>query len=120
LPPLKIAHHLLKNKIEDSESGEIREGLVIESNNKFSKIEIGLPQKFHLNIPNLKINSRITIFLKKKNSKIILSKIEPDNLNFYWGYKIFIKDLKQILDYYEDFCIILNRELENLKITKGN
>ncbi|NVM01081.1 MAG: hypothetical protein HWN67_01985 [Candidatus Helarchaeota archaeon] len=107
LPPLKIAHHILKNKFENLESGETREGLVIESNDKFSKIDIGFNQKFYLDIPNLKIDRRITIFLKIQNSKMKISMIDPKNLKYYWGYKVYIKDLKHILDYFKDFCIII-------------
>ncbi len=107
LPPLKIAHHILKNKFENLESGEIREGLIIESNDKFSRVDIGLDQKFYLDIPNLKINSRITIFLKKQNSKMKISMIDPNNLRYYWGYKIYIQDLKKILDNYKDLCVII-------------
>lgn len=107
LPPLRIAHHILKNKFENLESGELREGVIVNSNDKFSKIDIGFPQLFQLNVPNLDINKRITVLLKKQNSEIVLFSVNSKKLKIYWGYKVFIEDLKVILEKYKDSCIIL-------------
>ncbi|MHA1380725.1 MAG: putative RNA uridine N3 methyltransferase [Candidatus Helarchaeota archaeon] len=107
LPPLKISHHLFKKTLKNLEFGELREGLIINSNRNFSIVDIGLSESFRLKIPNLKINKRITLFLKKNNSELNVSIVDPKDIVYYWGYKVLIKDLKEILKIYKNFCIIL-------------
>jgi len=107
LPPLKISHHLLKNEISNNESGELREGVVINSNDKYSTIDLGFKDLFQINIPNLKHNQRITVFLKKRKSQTILTKVNRENINYYWGYRVYIKKIDTILKNYRTDIVIL-------------
>ncbi len=89
LPPLKIPSH----KPKQVKVGEIREGFVVGMRGKKCLVDIGLDKPAVLDEKGVRGRSRITVKILSKNP-LKVERAEPDD---YWGYRVRIAELKDVL-----------------------
>lgn len=95
LQPLKSVHH-----VPESFGANIREGVVISSNDIKSIVDVGM-KKHVIVYKHLPIGKRITVVLKKElDNSYIGIPIDRNSIDIYWGFttKIF-KDMKELLQF---------------------
>jgi predicted SPOUT superfamily RNA methylase MTH1 len=87
LPPLRTPNHLVTNKIEDLRPGDIREGIVINSDRKISLVNIGFKKLAKVKY-YLKEGSRVTIRIKSVKKEIWANPVTKEEISIYWGYRV--------------------------------
>ena len=95
LPPLRTPHHPLARSSEDLKIGEFREGVVVSSSRRGSKIYIGVEKPAFIREVKLPVGKRVTVKIVGLNSEIEAVLAERDEIKAYWGYKVSL--LKQSL-----------------------
>jgi len=93
LPPLRTPHHPTWSREKDLKIGEYREGVVVSSNDKGVRVDIGVERLVLIPNVHLKVNSRVTVKIKEKGERLIGGITDPDEPKTYWGYKVNVSDL---------------------------
>jgi predicted SPOUT superfamily RNA methylase MTH1 len=92
LPPLRTPNHPASRRTEDLKIGEIREGVVIDSNARTSRVDVGagslveIPERFHR-------GSRVSVRIEKVAPKIAAELIDYNRIDIYWGFRVTLKNL---------------------------
>lgn len=92
LPPLRTPNHPVSRGIGDLKIGEIRAGVVVESNARTSRVDIGvdslaeIPAKLHR-------GSQVSVRIKKVAPKIGVELIDHNRIDIYWGFRVTLKNL---------------------------
>jgi len=99
LPPLRTPHHPTINRSEQLKIGEYREGIVISSSKKGSKIYIGVEKPAFVKGVKLPTGKRVTIKIKDLNREIEAVIANREEMPYYWGFKVttFEKSLGRLL-----------------------
>ncbi len=115
LPPLRTPHHPLQD--ERNEAGDIREAVVIGSEDGQSRLNIGLSEEGVID-KELEEGDRLTVKLGEKigGNKRNVQIVEKRNISKYWGYEVEkTKNLAQSLKKAKaDYSIGTSRYGENL------
>jgi len=93
LPPLRTPHHPTAAHVRDLRLGEFREGVVVNSGNKGSKIDIGVEKEAVLRGLELPLGERVTvkiISLKDGAPTVILA--NKGEIEKYWGYNVTVSN----------------------------
>ncbi|RJS84554.1 RNA-binding protein [Candidatus Bathyarchaeota archaeon] len=88
LPPLRTPHHPTQNREKDLKIGEHREGVVISTSKKGAYIDIGVERPLLAPGVRMKVNSRVTVVIRRKGRELVGEVMSPDKVKFYWGYRI--------------------------------
>jgi len=116
LPPLRTPHHPLRNKIEQIEIGEFREGIVVSTTKEGSLIDIGVEKPLLLPERKLKVGSRITVKVKCLKPKALLELVDKNEVPWYWGYKVkFTSNFKNLSG---DFDLIIATSKYGVQISE--
>ncbi len=97
LPPLKTPHHVDK----DVFNTVFREGIVIDSNDIRTIIDIGLDKKGVIYGKYIPKGSRITVRIDREQENVYIVDIaDRKNVDIYWGYTTYkFKSMKEMLEY---------------------
>ena len=91
LPPLRTPNHPVSGKVADLKIGEIREGVVVESDTHTSRVDIGVgslaevPASIHR-------GSRIPVRIQRI-APIVAQLVEKSRIDIYWGFRVTLKNL---------------------------
>jgi len=91
LPPLRTPHHPTLAHIMDLNVGEFRDGVVVNSDNKRSKIDIGVEKKAILRGLELPVGKRVTVkivSLENAHPRVVLA--NKAEIKTYWGYDVIV------------------------------
>ena len=88
LPPLRTPHHPIQNRERDLKIGEYREGVVVSSDGKGVNIDVGVERPVFVPNVQVKINSRVTVRIRKKEKTLIGELADPEEIPIYWGYRV--------------------------------
>jgi len=88
LPPLRTPHHPTQNRKRDLKIGEYREGVVVSSDKRGIRIDIGVETPLFVPNVQVKTNSRVTVRIREKGKQLIGELADPDEIQIYWGYKV--------------------------------
>jgi len=92
LPPLRTPNHPTSPRAEDLEIGENREGVVIDSSARTSRVDIGvgsladIPARLHR-------GSRVTVRIERTAPKIVAELVDRSRIDMYWGFRVTLKNL---------------------------
>jgi predicted SPOUT superfamily RNA methylase MTH1 len=92
LPPLRTPNHPISGKISDLRIGDIREGVVVDSESRNSKIDIGIGSLAELPA-KLRAGSRISVRIQTMAPKIQVESIDTSRIDIYWGFRVTLKNL---------------------------
>ena len=93
LPPLRTPHHPTAAHVRDLRLGEFREGVVVNSGDKRSKIDIGVEKDAFLRGLKLPVRERVTvkiISLKGDHPRVLLA--NKGEIKKYWGYNVIVSN----------------------------
>jgi len=93
LPPLRVPHHPIQNRIKDLAVGEHREGVVLSLTEAGSLVDIGVERPVLIPKTELPLNTRVTvrvIRLGKHPGTVLASR---DEIKAYWGYRVTVSDV---------------------------
>jgi len=93
LPPLRTPHHPTENREKNLKIGEYREGVVVSSDERGIRIDIGVERPIFVPNVRVKTNSRVTVKIREKGKELIGELVDPDEIKVYWGYKVRVSDL---------------------------
>ena len=88
LPPLRVPSH---PNLGEPRTGEIREGLVIESGPQ-SIVNAGFMAPVEVS-SKLKLQERVTIRLIRISPRLVGESVDPTRLPIYWGFRVTRTDL---------------------------
>jgi len=97
LPPLKTPHHVRREIFNTN----LREGVVIDSNDIRSIIDIGLDKKGVIYGRYIPKGSRVTVkIVREQRNAYIVDIVDEKEIDIYWGYKVYrFKSMKEMLEY---------------------
>jgi len=94
LPPLRTLHHPTANLVKDLRIGELREGVILESNSKRSLVDVGVERLANLQELKLPIGKRVTVKLVSFHRGIPFASLaEQEDIDVYWGYRVSVSKL---------------------------
>jgi len=88
LPPLRTPHHPTRNRKRDLMIGEYREGVVVSSDERGIRIDVGVESPLFVPNVQVKTNSRVTVKIREKGKQLIGELVDPDEVEAYWGYRV--------------------------------
>ncbi len=88
LPPLRTPHHPTRNRKRDLRIGEYREGVVVSSDERGIRIDVGVESPLFVPNVQIKTNSRVTVKIREKGKQLIGELVDPDEVEVYWGYRV--------------------------------
>jgi predicted SPOUT superfamily RNA methylase MTH1 len=88
LPPLRTAHHPLRNKLKELRTGEYREGVIVSVDKKGARVDVGVERP--IMAPNVSVaaGTRVTVRLDRKHADFEAEIVSRDTVPYYWGYKV--------------------------------
>jgi predicted SPOUT superfamily RNA methylase MTH1 len=92
LPPLRTPNHPMSARLAELRIGEIREGVVTDTNTKVSRVDIGVgslaevPTRLHR-------GSRVSVQIKRTAPGINAELIDRNRIDIYWGFRVTLKNL---------------------------
>jgi len=92
LPPLRTPHHPLARSSEDLKIGEVREGVVVSSSRRGSKVYIGVEKPAFIREVKLPVGKRVTVKIVGLNSEIEAVLARRDEIQDYWGYRVIVSE----------------------------
>ncbi len=87
LSPLRIPSHSLSMSDGSLDLGEIREGLVTGSSERWSDVYVGVPDVVRVK-GRLPIMSRVAVRVLSKGCEIKGELVDKREIRIYWGYKV--------------------------------
>jgi predicted SPOUT superfamily RNA methylase MTH1 len=100
LPPLRTLHHPTANLVKDLKIGELREGIILESNSKRSLVYVGVERLANLQGLELPVGGRVTVkFVNFHRGIPFVSLTKREDIDVYWGYRVSVskRTIGQIL-----------------------
>ncbi len=97
LPPLKTPHHVWREILNIN----LREGIVIDSNDIRTIIDIGLDKKGVIYGRYIPRGSRVTVkIVKEQRNTYIVDIVDKNEIDIYWGYTVYrFKSMKEMFNY---------------------
>jgi len=92
LPPLRTPHHPTTSHSRDLRIGECREGIVISSSRKGSKVYIGVEKSASIKGVRLLAGRRVTIKIKNLKREIEAVLVDREEIKDYWGYRVVVSE----------------------------
>ncbi|WP_455368758.1 putative RNA uridine N3 methyltransferase [[Eubacterium] cellulosolvens] len=92
LPPLRSPHHLFSKTREELNVGMFRQGVVIDSKNGSSLVDIGVGKTAIIK-ENLAKRQRITVKLTSIGEKLNAVKLDESEIRIYWGFNVTVTKL---------------------------
>jgi len=92
LPPLRTPHHPTTSHSSDLRIGECREGIVISSSRKGSKVYIGVEKPAFIKGVRLPAGRRVTVKIKDLKREIEAVLVDREEIKDYWGYRIVVSE----------------------------
>jgi predicted SPOUT superfamily RNA methylase MTH1 len=92
LPPLRTPNHPMSARLAKLRIGEIREGVVTDTNTEISRVDIGVgslaevPTRLHR-------GSRVSVQIKRTAPKINAELVDRNRIDIYWGFRVTLKNL---------------------------
>lgn len=87
LPPLRTPNHLVTNKFEELRVGDIREGVVINSDRRISLVNVGFKKLAKVKY-YFKEGSRVTLRIKSVKKEVWANPVKKEEISIYWGYHV--------------------------------
>lgn len=88
LSPLRTPHHPLAQRTKDLKVGDYREGAIVSITDSGSIVDIGVELPALLLGRKISVNTRVTIKIEKLGKHPIVSLVNRDEIEAYWGYKV--------------------------------
>jgi len=92
LPPIRTPHHPLQKPTSQLETGEIRDGVVVETGRDASLVYIGI-EKLATVPTKLSRGSRVTVKVENIQGRIECTTIPKQEISIYWGYSVSVSNL---------------------------
>lgn len=92
LPPLRTPNHPVSGKIMDLKIGETREGVVVDSDDQTSRLDIGVRSLAEVRA-RLHRGSRVSVRIQRIAPEIEAELIEENRIDIYWGFRVTFKNL---------------------------
>ena len=92
LPPLRSPHHLFSKKRKELKIGMFRQGVVIESKNGYSLVDIGVGKPVIIT-GHIAKKQRITVKLTSIEEKLTAVKLDESEIRIYWGFNVTVTKL---------------------------
>jgi predicted SPOUT superfamily RNA methylase MTH1 len=92
LPPLRTPNHPVSARLVQLRIGEIREGVVTDTNAEISRVDVGVgspaevPTRLHR-------GSRVSVQIKRTAPKINAELVDRNRIDIYWGFRVTLKNL---------------------------
>ena len=92
LPPLRTPNHPASGKIGDLRVGEVREGIVLDTQGQMSRVDVGVgssaevPSRIHR-------GSRVSVKIQSIAPRITGELVEESRIDIYWGFRVTLKNL---------------------------
>ena len=112
LPPLRGPHHPSPDEIGDLSAGALRDGVVVDSSNSGSQVDIGIDEWVPIVDPALEIGSRVTVKMLRTGRDPLARLAYPEEIQTYWGYVVFDSEMtlgSLLLDSKFDLVIATSR-----------
>ncbi len=92
LPPLRSPHHLFSKKREELKIGMLRQGVVIDSKNEYSLVDIGVGKPVIIT-GSIAKKQRITVKLTSIGENLTAVKLDESEIRIYWGFNVTVTKL---------------------------
>jgi len=92
LPPIRTPHHPLQKPASQLKTGEIRDGVVVETGKDVSLVYLGTDKLATVPI-ELSRGSRVTVRVGKIQDRIEGSIVPKREISIYWGYNVSVSNL---------------------------
>ena len=92
LPPLRSPHHLFSKKREELKIGMFRQGVVIDSKNGYSLVDVGVGKPVIIT-GRIAKKQRITVKLTSIGEKLTAVKLDESEIRIYWGFNVTVTKL---------------------------
>jgi predicted SPOUT superfamily RNA methylase MTH1 len=92
LPPLRSPHHLFSKKRKELKIGMFRQGVVIDSKNRYSLVDIGVGKPVIIT-EHIAKKQRITVKLTSIEEKLTAVKLDESEIRIYWGFNVTVTKL---------------------------
>ena len=92
LPPLRSPHHLFSKKRKELKIGMFRQGVVIDSKNGYSLVDIGVGKPVIIT-GHIAKKQRITAKLTSIGEKLTAVKLDKSEIRIYWGFNVTVTKL---------------------------
>ncbi|MFQ5998583.1 MAG: putative RNA uridine N3 methyltransferase [Candidatus Bathyarchaeia archaeon] len=86
LPPMRTPNHPLESQSRLLKPGDFREGVVIETNREFCRVDIGVEKPAQLR-SYLKPNTRLTVRITTVYPDLEVVTIDNGSIGTYWGFE---------------------------------
>ncbi len=88
LPPLRTAHHPLKEKAVGLKVGEYREGVVLSHAKEGLLVDIGVEQPALLREEQFALGKRLTLQIVKGGEQVEVQAVNHEEVPVYWGFGV--------------------------------
>jgi len=92
LPPIRTPHHPLQKPASQLKTGEIRDGVVVETGRDTSLVYLGTDKLATVPI-KLSKGSRVTVKVEKIQDRIEGTIVSKQEISIYWGYNVSVSNL---------------------------
>lgn len=92
LPPIRTPHHPLQKPGSQLKTGEIRNGVVVETGRDNSLVYLGIEKLATVPIKISK-GSRVTVKIEKIQNRIEGKIVPKQEISIYWGYNVTVSNL---------------------------
>lgn len=92
LPPIRTPHHPLQKPAFQLKTGEIRDGVVVETGRDTSLVYLGI-DKLATVPTKLSRGSRVTVKVEKIQGRIECTIVPKREISIYWGYNVSVSNL---------------------------
>ena len=92
LPPIRTPHHPLQKPASQLKTGEIRDGVVVETGRDTSLVYLGIDRLATVPIKLLR-GSRVTVKLQKIQDRVEGTIVPKREISIYWGYNVSVSNL---------------------------
>ena len=92
LPPLRTPNHPLSGKLADLKTGEIREGVVVDTESQSSQVDIGVGSLAEIS-SRIRRGARVSVRIQRIAPKIVAELVEDSRIDIYWGFRVTLKNL---------------------------
>ena len=92
LPPLRTPNHPLSGKLADLKTGEIREGVVVDTESQSSQVDIGVGSLAEIS-SRIRRGARVSVRIQRIAPKIVAELVEDSRIDIYWGFRVTLQNL---------------------------
>lgn len=87
LPPLRTRHHPTGDRVTELETGELREGVVLEHQDDTYLVDIGVNEPVKVYGKGPSKGSRVTVKITRIKP-LLGTRVKKSSLEYYWGYRL--------------------------------